>query len=437
MRRSFRSVLLSTLMAWTVQSGFIAIANAQDAPLIERLAQAEQFDPLALQSAPVEKVETSGSLKMLAEGSIGQSNRRFGLGGAGNQRASFDLMYSGRIGQGIRVVFSDRIDGIHPVAAGSDATVNSLREAYLSWQLGSEDTNFDLGRINVRSGPGYGYNPTDFFRDGSLRVLTSADPFALRQNRIGSVMLRAQRLWDGGSLSFAFSPKLATRPSADGWSLDLGSTNNRNRGVFTLGTKFSQSVSTQLLLYKDDGLPTTLGANMTALLSDAAVAHFEWTRGREPDLRSRILALPASLATRNRFVGGVTYTTESKTSITGEYQYNGFALDKTGWSALGATAGAQLAYVTGSVRLQELAPRKAVLVYVTQKDFWLKDLDLTAYVRYNPGDKSKLAWLELRHHWTSFDLTFQIQQNIGRLNSEFGLLPDRRLFQLVGTYYFR
>ena len=76
------------------------------------------------------------------------------------------------------------------------------------------------------------------------------------------------------------------------------------------------------------------------------------------------------------------------------------------------------------------------MVYVTQKDLWLKALDLTAYLRFNPGDNSKLAWFELRRHWPSFDLTFQFQQNIGKANSEFGILPDRRVIQVLGTYYF-
>ena len=402
------------------------------------MSQAEaQLDALSLESAPVEKVDVAGGPKFFIEGSVGDISRRYGLRGSSSSRASFDLSYSGRSENGMRFVLSDRIDAIHPRAvAGTDSVINSLREAYVSWPLGAGQTVLDFGRINLRNGPGYGYNPTDFFRDGSLRVFTSADPFALRQNRIGSVMLRGQQIWDGGSLSIAYSPKLATRPSADGWSLDLGSTNNRDRMLATLGSKFSETLNTQLFVYKEKGLSATLGANLTALLSDAATAHLEWTRGHEPDLFTRAFSLPANLETRNRFVGGVTYTTLGKTSITAEYQYNGFGLSKARWDALAVTPGAQLAYLSESLRLQELAPRQAVLIYVTQKSLWLKDLDLTAYVRFNPRDKSKLAWLELRHHWANFDLTFQLQQNIGRQNTEFGVLPDRRLLQVLGTYYF-
>jgi hypothetical protein len=270
-----------------------------------------------------------------------------------------------------------------------------------------------------------------------LRTLTTANPFALRDNRLGSVMLRGQRLWTDGSLSVAFSPKLANRPSADGWSLDLGSTNNRDRVLVALGTQFSQRVSTQLLAYKEDGLSTTLGASLTALLSDAATAQVEWSRGREPDLLSRTLAIHGATSARNRFAGGITYTTLGKLSVTAEYEYNGFALSQSNWSILGATApGTQVAYLMEAQRLQEQVPRQAFLIYVTQKNLGLRDLDLTAFLRINANDHSRLAWVELRHHWSSFDLALQLQQNIGRITSEYGIQPDRRVIQILGTYYF-
>jgi hypothetical protein len=87
-------------------------------------------------------------------------------------------------------------------------------------------------------------------------------------------------------------------------------------------------------------------------------------------------------------------------------------------------------------RLQELAPRSAFLLYMSQKDIGIKDLDLTAFVRVNALDNSKLMWFELRRHWTKFDLAFQFQQHVGRPGSEFGILPDRRVWQVLGTYYY-
>jgi hypothetical protein len=418
LKRSISSACLATLAATA---------------LLTLPAQAQE-DALNLESAPVEAAASPNSIKWSIEGAGANASQRYAPDNVDSGRVSLDLLYSNRIGTGLRAVVSNRLDVIHASGSDGDTQRNSLREAYLSWQPGGGDTVIDLGRINQRNGPGYGYNPTDFFRDGSLRVITSADPFALRQNRMGSVMLRAQQLWNGGSLSVAYSPKLADKPNTDTWDLDLGSTNNRDRAVITLGTQFSQSVNSQVLLYQESGLKPTLGANMTALLSDAAVAHLEWTTGTEVALVNRVFGGTPAEITRNRFVGGVTYTTLSKTSFTAEYQYNGFALDSTGFAKLGTPQ--QLGYLRESLRLQELAPRQAYLLYVMQKGLWLKDLDLTGYVRFNGDDDSRLTWLELRHHWRNFDLTLQLQHNTGSAGSEFGILPDLRVMQVLGTYYF-
>lgn len=412
---------------------FLAAAFTQAMPALGADAEA---DALNLESAPEVAPQVARDTKFFIEGAIGSASQRYLPDSRDIGRASLDFSHSARLAPGLRAVFSDRLDHFHPREIGADETVNSLREAYLSWQPEGDNTVLEFGRINLRYGPGYGYNPTDFFRDGSLRTLTSADPFALRENRLGTVMLRAQRLWSAGSLSIALSPKLADRPSTDGWSLDLGSTNNRDRALVAISSQFSQSVSGQVLAYKEEGLSPTLGASLTALLSDAALAHLEWSRGSEADLLSRALALPSAAATRNRFVGGVTYTTLGKLSVTAEYQYNGFGLDQSSWAALGAAPATQQAYLREALRLQELAPRQSYLIYVTQKSLGLKDLDLTAYLRLNPGDDSRLAWVELRHHWPSFDLTFQLQQNMGNATSEYGILPDRRVVQMLGTYYF-
>ena len=400
-------------------------------------AQTSELDALALESAPVVTPKAASDSQFFIEGAVGAATQRYLPGNRDLGRLSLDFSHTARLAPGLRATISNRFDYFDPKDAGTDAAINSLREAYVTWQPEGGNTVLEFGRINLRYGPGYGYNPTDFFRDGSVRALTSANPFALRENRLGSVMLRAQRLWADGSLSIAYSPKLADQPSADGWSLDLGSTNNRDRALIALGTQFSQSVSAQILVHKEAGLSPTLGASLTALVSDAATAHLEWSNGSEPDLISRALAQPGATTTQNRFVGGLTYTTASKLSITAEYQYNGLALGQADWAALGAASvPRQVAYLIEAQRRQELVPREAYLLYLTQKSLGLKNLDLTAFLKVNAGDQSQLVWAELRHHWPKFDLAFQIQQHIGNPASEFGILPDRTVMQVLGTYFF-
>ena len=400
------------------------------------LANKTELDALDLESAPEKPVPTSVGTKFFVEAVAGQASQRFGQGTRDIGRLSLDFSHTQKIAPGFRAVLSNRLDHFHPRETGSQATINSLREAYLGWQP-SEDTVLELGRVNLRYGPAYGYNPTDFFRDGSLRAIVSADPFTLRETRLGTVMLRGQKLWSGGSLSLAYSPKLEDRPSQDTWSLDLGSTNNRDRALLALGTQISSSVNTQLLIYKQDGISPTLGASFSALVSDATVVHAEWTRGKESDLSSAVLMQAVSLKTADRFVGGLTYTTASKLSLTGEYQYNGFGLSKNQWDGLGAiNPQLQGAYVREALRRQDITSRHAYLFYATQRDLGWKDLDLTAFARFNAEDNSQLFWLELRYRWSQFDLAFQWQENRGKSGTEYGSFPDRRSVQLTGTYRF-
>lgn len=402
-------------------------------------ADKAEMDALDLESAPPEEAappSTTKGTKAFIEAAAGRADQRYGLGSRDMGRISFDFSHTAKLTPQLRAVVSDRIDHFHPREAGSEETVNSLREAYLGWQP-ADETVVELGRINLRYGPAYGYNPTDFFRDGSLRSIVSANPFALRENRLGTVMLRGQHLWSGGSISLAYSPKLANEPSDDTWSLDLGSTNNRDRAVVALGTQFSSSFNTQLLLYKQSGLSPTVGASMTALVSDATVVHAEFTRGKEQVPVNPLIQQPAAEVQRNKFAGGVTYTTGFKLSVTAEYQYNGFGLSKSQWDGLGAASPLlQGAYLQGALNRQEIVSREAYLLYATQRDLGMKDLDLTAFVRFNAEDKSKLLWLELRRHWNRFDLAVQWQEHRGKSGSEYGFLPDRRLVQVLGVYHF-
>lgn len=414
---------------------FLAVLAALHAP--PSFANKTELDALDLESAPEAPAPSTSGTKAFVEAAWGQANQRYGMGRRDLGRLSLDFSHTAKLTPHLRAVISDRLDHFHPREAGAKETVNSLREAYLGWQP-ADETVLEVGRINLRYGPAYGYNPTDFFRDGSLRSVVSANPFALRENRLGSVMLRGQHLWSGGSLSLAYSPKLANKGSQDTWSLDLGSTNNRDRAVLGLGTQFSSSFNTQVLLYKQDGLSPTVGASMTALVSDAAVVHAEWTHGKETNLLSQVtMQSGAEAQQRSRFAGGLTYTTATKLSVTAEYQYNGFGLSKSQWNELGIINPLlQGAYLQEALRRQEITPRKAYLLYATQRDLGMKDLDLTTFLRFNAEDQSRLFWLELRRHWNRFDLALQWQEHMGKTGSEYGVLPDRRLIQILGVYHF-
>ena len=404
-------------------------------------AATDELDALKLEAEPVKAEKAAARpVRAFVEAAVGRAEQRYGLGSESLQRVSVDVQYQARLAPGWRAVVSDRLDAVHPKAA-NDSAVNTLREAYVGWQDDAGQRAVEFGRINLRMGPGYGYNPTDFFRAGSQRTVTTVDPIALRDNRMGTVALRAQNTWAGGSLALALAPKLASKASNAGFSLDLGATNDRHRAQLVLSQKVGEGVSAQLLAFKQDGQSVAVGASATALLSDALVSHVEWSSAREPRLADRVVVggLAAAATRADRAVLGLTLSAPGATTLTVELQYNGFALSGSQWSALATGAGGVQrlgAYLLTADQRLDLAARRAVLLYATKKNLVLKNLDLTALMRLNVDDDSRLTWLELRYQWASAEMALQWQQLQGRAVSEFGVLPTRSSLHLVGTYRF-
>jgi hypothetical protein len=94
------------------------------------------------------------------------------------------------------------------------------------------------------------------------------------------------------------------------------------------------------------------------------------------------------------------------------------------------------AYLFQVQRRQDIASRKAVLLYATQRDALVKNLDLTGLVRYNAEDHSQFVWAEARYHFSKVDVALQWQANRGRSASEYGAVSGRSLVQLLAAVYF-
>ncbi len=405
--------------------------------MLPRSSFGTEIDPLALESAqPAEAPAKASPTRIFVEAAAGRISQRYGLSDLDSHRLSLDFSHKARLGYGWRAVLSNRIDNIRPAGGDTPSTLNSLREAYVGWQDEAGTILVEFGRINLRNGTAYGYSPTDIFRDGSLRTVTTADPLAQRENRLGTFMLRGQYIGDFGTISLALAPKLADRPSNDRFSIDAGATNNRNRSLLTFSGKYSDRLSGQALLVHDDVRGTQWGANMTALLSDAMVAHAEWLRGRDQVLLGTAQSA-SNRMTRNRAAAGLTFTSATRLSVTAEYDYNEFAPRE---ATLASAAQTGLENVSGFLletqRRQEIASRGAYLVYATQRDLLQKGLDLTALLRINADDHSRLGWLELRYHWPKVDVAVQWQHTSGRATSEYGVVPYRQSIQVLGAYYF-
>lgn len=398
--------------------------------LIAHPCQAEDFDPLALEAdtpAPAARPSPFRVALDLAGGRIAQRDG----GDTDTSRGSLDLRYTQALASGWQFVLSDRVDRVEPPLPGRPNTTNSLRELALGWRSDDATSSADIGRITVRQGPAYGYNPTDFFRDGALRAVTTADPVALRETRLGTAMLRAGTLWNDGGFSVAYAPRL-DNPDPRSAAVDLGSTNHRDRLVTTLDHRFGERSSVQGLVMLEAGRGATLGASGSTLIGDALVAYGEWSWGKTDKLLPLVLGLDASPQWAHRAATGLTYTLPTGLALTVEAEYNGAALDQGDWRVLQAKGTpAYASYLAVTQPSQELGARRAWLVYLTQKSLGMKNLDATAFVRQNATDSSRLAWLELRYHFPALDVALQWQHSSGDAASEFGANPYRSVLQAV------
>ncbi|HYC42225.1 MAG TPA: hypothetical protein VEB70_04475 [Noviherbaspirillum sp.] len=399
------------------------------------MAQDTELDALRLaDEAQAEAVQAS-DWSAFIEGAAGRTVLRNGVG-SWDQRLSLDVQLDKRLAPGWRFVFADRLDLFWQDEPARQHGINTLKEAYLGWQP-RDDLLFDLGRINVRNGVATGYNPTDYFRTGANRSIISADPASLKKNRQGSVMLRGQALWDSGSVTGLFSPKLASQPNTAALNPDVGSTNNRDRWLLAFSQKLGDGLNPQWLLYKEEGLPAQAGFNFSLLLGDATVAHVEWSGGRSPSLLAQSARMGGDSAFRNKISTGLTYTAASKLSVTVEAQYNGAGLRDDEWIGLPGTSPLAYArYRTLLQALQEMPTRKSLFLYVSWQDALIRHLDLNAMVRHNLADSSRMSLLEARYHLDRADLALQWQLNSGTPFSEFGAAGQRRAIQALVRYFF-
>jgi len=398
----------------------------------------DDLDALQLQAAPAAAAAAAESnLHAYVELAAGRVERRGGLSSQDGRRASLDLRYAAPLGAGWRFGLSDRLDDVHPVATGMRATTNSLREAWLGWRDAAGTWSADLGRINWRRGPAYGYNPTDYFRSGGLRAVTTLDPVTLRETRMGTGMLRVANLWAGGGATLALAPKLADGPSQGASAVDLGATNMNDRALIGVNQRLSPSVSAEGSLLLQRGTSATFGASLTALLTDSIVAYGEWSSGKSRRIDDIVLATGAPARRVQQAAVGLTWTLPTALALTLEAEYNGAGVDRAGWNAV--LAGGPAAYQAYQAQIQpgqDIGSRRAWLLYATQKGLGLKQLDLTAFVRVNAVDHSRLAWAELRYHWPRFDAALQWNLASGGGSTEFGVMPYRQIVQLVGVAYF-
>jgi hypothetical protein len=354
------------------------------------------------------------------------------------------------------------------------------RETYVSFEPKPRDY-LDAGRINVKSGVALGWNPTDFFKARAVIDPLTADPSALREDRLGTLMLRAQRVGEVASVSALYAPRV-TDPApipADpyrGFNPLFSHTNASNRWLVKGGMKVGD-MDPEAVLFGEDG-NVKIGGSVSRPIGQASVAYIEWAGGKRLGIIDEAIAFGQRTGTippeapvvitqgndkrfRNQLALGASYTTENKLTLNLEYHYNeaGFSQsDWDRWFALGESSPRQelsprrrpgpkssqgfvsqeLWYVRGYASdFQEPLYRHGIFLRADQADFLVPKLELTGFALADAGDGSALMQLEASYsasdHWTFGVLA---GGTTGGRRSDFGSLPRAASVLFKATRYF-
>lgn len=292
--------------------------------------------------------------------------------------------------------------------------------------------------MNQRVGVAFGYNPTDFFKAGAVDLDVSPDPLSRRTNRLGTVAVRGQQVWDTGSAMLLYSPRLASRmepgdPSASG---ELQRTNSIGRWMFVGSQRIGPTLQPQFVAYGQEGLAPQVGLNLTALFGNSVVGYTEIQAGRRPSLIARTNNWTDDTAFRVSSASGFTWTLPTTNlSLTFELQTNAAGSSPAQWRALAATD--PMAWgraVQGAVSAQELPTRYGAFAMATWRDMFVRRLDASAFGQFDEGGGGQV-WLELRRHFDRFDVALQFQTQYGPAWDRYGAMPERSSVQLLAAFY--
>jgi hypothetical protein len=376
------------------------------------------------------------------------------------ERALLDARSEWRVGDDLRLTYSGRLnlraeEGLG--FPGHENLTNDLREAYLSFEP-LERLYLDVGRINLKSGIALGFNPTDFFKTRAVVEPLSVDPVVLREDRLGTLMLRTERLFTRGSLTAAYAPAVAG-DSPIYTSFDLKSfdpmfdrTNAHDRWLLKGVFKLTEGVSPELLAYESQGR-VRLGANLAENVGKSVVTYIEWSGGRQGTVSADALAFgratgslpPAAadvlpglgaVAFRNQVALGASYTTAlPKITFNLEFLYSeaGFTgADWNQWFGTGSGAGT-LSPIAGALWYvrqyaadqQDLMSRRFAFLRMDWVDAFVPKLEVSGFAETDLIDGSTRLQLGadyyLSDRWTIGGL---LLVDSGGRRSDFGSLPQ-------------
>jgi hypothetical protein len=372
---------------------------------------------------------------------------------AWHERLSLDASGRWAVARSLALAVNARLNLLAQDGAdvwSEDSLQTDLREAYMTWEA-HDGVFVEVGRVNVRNGVALGFNPTDFFRTGSLVGQVSSDPSVARQNRLGAVMVRMQGNWDGRSASVSYSPKLYGAPGGatmDGGVADLrmDATNSEHHLLATLDLEVAD-LSPQILASLEPER-ARIGISLSRQLGDSVVVYGEWAGGVDSTLLARAVEhgratgvlpsdgepLPASsdqYFLNDLAVGASWANAAARLTLNLEYHLHQGGFSSVDWrrwfdaGTSGTVTSDALWYVRGYAndRLEPVTSQ-AAFVRLAWREAFVHDLDLSGIAFVDLLDGSTPIQLSASYDLArSWILAAHLSANIGNSRSEWGSMP--------------
>lgn len=404
-------------------------------------------------------------------------------------RTDLDIRGTFRLSDDLSVSYSDRLNALVRQKTAEQAGFafdqdvrNDFREGYLTWQA-RPNLFLDVGRINQRNGVAYAFNPTDFLRTNTVIQTDSQDPRAMREDRLGVFMVRAQTVWSFGAVTLVYAPRLEGENPVpgdvpvNGLKPDVGldpefdRTNHSERFMLNVTLDLQPGIAPQFVFFHEHG-QTAAGASLTYNLGQRIIAYAEWAGGNQtgigqksiddcvavklcPPIVQALNLFPSREEFRNDAAAGLTYAFPGEITAILEYDYHQSGFDRADFDAwyskalLIAGPDPTLSLRTpllaaiwlprqySQARYQEPLSRQTLLGRLEWDDALVRNLTLAAFADVNLYDGSALAELS-----TQYDLSEDWRVGLvgdcylGNPRSEFGTAPKTSNLLLSVAHFF-
>lgn len=323
--------------------------------------------------------------------------------------------------------WNSRLDGF----GGSSADASDHSAAVMSWKelYGGYRWNdswlTEFGRINQKNGVARGFNPTDFFAGQAVRALISQQPAVLREQRLGSLMLRQQWLGDAQALTFLFSPKLSNQADETPLAPDWARTNNCDRWQLSAEQQLGTGWTLGLMAYQAQDQARQFGFNLSGALNERWLYHLEAAHGSQP-------RWPAGTdSSTGRLASGFSYSLALPLTLTLEWQYDEAGLNQRDWLELLEQPALWQQYLQ---QRQGQPPTQQALLLQAQSQQWSAGFDWSALWLHDLQDNSDMLLTELTWIKPEYDMVLQWQWAPGPRRSHYGAVGSQ--LQLLLRYYF-